>query len=129
MSQYVVSANYLSAEIRGRYLSTRYGGGRLVIEKDHVELLYSSFGRQRGPEHGIRHAAKSVLWINLRIALPWMNRGPVVHAGDEVAVAFIMPFQRDRAMADLEQAGFNVRTQSLWSYSKKSLLKLLAETK
>ena len=128
MSEFVVEANYLPAEVNGRYFSTRYGGGRLIIEDNHLELLYRSLGSKRGPGYGILHKGKSVLWINLRIAWPWMNRGPVVYSGQEMAVAFLLPSSRKRAMTELKAAGFSVRVHSVWSYSKKSLLRLLEES-
>jgi hypothetical protein len=101
-----------------------YSGGRLHIKRESLELVLGSF---LGATDSIRHARPVVHWIRLRIAWPWMNSGPVIASTDRMAVALVPPFKRAQAKAELEAAGFEIRNHSVWSYSRKSLTRMLAQ--
>jgi hypothetical protein len=116
MSQFAVTAHYLP----------NYGGGRLIIERDRIELSPAFIGRNSSRRGELRHAGNVIHWLRLRIAWPWMRNGLVIFSGDAIAVAFMPPFRRSRLMKELQHAGFTLIEHSLWSYSRKSLSELLS---
>lgn len=115
MSEFTVAVHYFPG----------YGGGRLIIEPQHLELVFGSLRRRVSPGGSVQHAGSIVHWIRQRIDWPWINAGPVIVSGETIAVAFVPRWKRSQVIAELERAGFTLRFHSLWSYSRKSLLELV----
>lgn len=118
MTKYSVSAHYLP----------NYGGGKLIIERNRLELAPGFFGLSSSPNDGLRHASNVIHWFRLRIAWPWMRNGLVICSKDAMAVAFIPPFRRSQILNELQSVGFTLRKHSLWSYSKKSLTEIVSRS-
>jgi hypothetical protein len=117
MAQFTVSVHFLPS----------YGSGKLIIERERIELAPGFFGLSGTSKEGLTHASKVIHFVRLRIAWPWTMNRLVIASEDAIAVAILLPFQRSKVLAEVEGAGFVLEEHSVWSYSKKSLAKLISQ--
>ena len=95
--------------------SKAYGGGRLTVSRDAVELRPGPLTRHATKVDCVVHTSRSVVILTRRFAVPYLNTKVVLDGGDTVAFVRLPGWQRKGLRDALLEGGYKIEDRRTWA--------------